>query len=67
MPMTAEERKSTKAAQVNSIERAESLCITPALIWRYVVREPVARGIIDAWEPRLCWQDRIRYVEVLDV
>jgi hypothetical protein len=68
MPLTAEERRNSRAAALNSMLRAESLCVDEDLMWRHVNRlDPQAYLIVESWRPRRAWQSLIRLAESLDV
>jgi hypothetical protein len=56
----------TRAAIANSLCRAESLSVTPAIMDRYIMHEPVACEIIASWEPCLAWSSLIVTLEALD-
>ncbi len=58
------DRTRTRAAIANSLERAESLSITPALMERYIDRQdPQAYLIVESWEPRRSYA---RYIVLME-
>jgi hypothetical protein len=52
--------KDKRAITANSLRRAESLSVTPAIMERYIAGDDKAIAIVDAWDPYLSWQDCIR-------